>query len=85
VWAVAKPFIGLFLGSLIYFVALAGARLLSLSPDAPTNAPIDLRNALWLNAVAFMGGFSDQFSLRVINRLVRRRVGYSEPDSEGAH
>ncbi|MGH8059029.1 MAG: hypothetical protein ACREOH_17635, partial [Candidatus Entotheonellia bacterium] len=67
-WAIAKPIIGLFMGALVYFLALAGAKLLDGSPEA-------LKNALWLNVVAFVGGFSDELSVGLINRFVRRRLG----------
>jgi hypothetical protein len=75
IWAIAKPLIGLFTGSLVYFVALAGAKLLYMSPGPLPNAPEELSNALWLNAVAFVGGFSDQLSLGFISRFVRSRLG----------
>lgn len=64
-WAIAKPVIGLFMGSLVYFLALAAAKLL----DGK------LGDALWLNVVAFVGGFSDDFSVGLIQRFVRRRLG----------
>lgn len=67
-WAIAKPIIGLFMGALVYFLALAGAKLLDGSPEA-------LKKALWLNVVAFVGGFSDELSIGLINRFVRRRLG----------
>jgi len=67
-WAVAKPIVGLFTGACIYFLALAAAKLLDGSPEA-------LQQALWLNVVAFVGGFSDELSVGLINRFVRRRLG----------
>lgn len=64
-WAIAKPVIGLFTGALVYFLALAGAKLFDGS----------LRDVLWLNVVAFVGGFSDDLSIGLIKRFVRRRLG----------
>ncbi|HEV8238857.1 MAG TPA: hypothetical protein VGS57_05780 [Thermoanaerobaculia bacterium] len=64
-WVIARPVIGLFLGGLVYFLALAGAKLL----DGK------LTDALWLNVVAFVGGFSEDLSVGLIQRFVRRRLG----------
>lgn len=74
-WVVAKPIIGLFMGALVYFLALAGAKLLDGPPEA-------LKNALWLNVIAFVGGFSDELSVGLINRFVRRRLGVNESSNE---
>ena len=74
-WAIAKPIIGLFMGALVYFLALAGAKLLDGPPEA-------LENALWLNVIAFVGGFSDELSVGLINRFVRRRLGVNGSSSE---
>ena len=74
-WAVAKPVIGLFMGGLVYFVALAGARLLESSSNA-------LADALWLNVAAFVGGFSDELSVGVINRFVRGRLGVGKTSGD---
>lgn len=67
-WVVAKPIVGLFMGSLVYFLALAAAKLLDGDPAA-------LAGALWLNVVAFVGGFSEDLSVGLIQRFVRRRLG----------
>ena len=74
VWAIAKPIIGLFMGSLVYFIALAGGKLLNASTEA-------IRNELWLNVIAFVGGFSDDLSVGLVKRFVNRRLG-SEIDKK---
>lgn len=74
-WTIAKPIIGLFMGALVYFLALAGAKLL----DGP---PWALENALWLNVIAFVGGFSDELSVGLLNRFVRRRLGVNGSSNE---
>ncbi len=102
-WAIAKPIIGLFMGSLVYFLALAAGKLLDTTPPpiqarepaavatpavvatpvAPAVAePVDQKPeersadpVLWLNVVAFVGGFSDELSVGLILRFVRRRLG----------
>jgi hypothetical protein len=119
-WAIAKPVIGLFMGSLVYFLALAGAKLLDASPPSiqtkgpaavatpqaaatpgafavatpaaqPATPPIAQEAAkpvqqdpiLWLNIVAFVGGFSEELSVGLINRFVRRRLGEDSAEGEG--
>jgi hypothetical protein len=76
-WVVAKPLIGLFMGALVYFVALAVAKLLDGPPEA-------LQNALWLNVVAFVGGFSDELSIGLIKRFVQNRLGFKDEQSASA-
>jgi hypothetical protein len=84
-WVVAKPFIGLFMGALVYFLALAGAKLLNGHlPDSPDAPAEEFRNALWLNVVAFAGGFSDELSLDLIKRFFSRQLGLRGRDDEGA-
>ena len=61
-WIVAKPVIGLFMGALIYFLAVSGELALNGKPQ--------IANIQFLCAVAFLGGFSDRFSLETINRIV---------------
>ena len=38
---------------------------------------------LWLNVVAFVGGFSDELSVGLILRFVRRRLGDEAPEEGG--
>jgi hypothetical protein len=84
-WVVAKPFIGLFTGALVYFVALAGAKLLD--GHLPTSAddnPQGFRTVLWLNVVAFVGGFSDELSIDLIKRFFGRQLGLQDRNDREA-
>jgi hypothetical protein len=103
-WMVAKPFIGLFTGACVYFLALAGAKLLAqpIPPDAIatllaraapssleeikellTRPAVDQNALMWLNVIAFVGGFSDELSIGVITRFVHNRLGARAGDEEG--
>ncbi len=85
-WIIAKPFIGLFMGACVYFLALAGAKLLAQAPQpSPAGIPQQpdvLRDALWLNVIAFVGGFSDELSIGLITRFVRGRLGIREHEGD---
>lgn len=73
-WAISTPLIGLFFGAIVYFVALAGAKLLNQAPiDTP--AAESLGNATWLNVIAFFGGFRADLSVRWVRSFVGGRVG----------
>ncbi len=74
-WVVAKPIIGLFMGAIVYFLAVGGVLLLGTQTTVqPSAQPIDptmvLQDKLWLNAFAFIGGFSDRFSVDLIKRVI---------------
>jgi hypothetical protein len=58
-WAVGRPITGLFFGAIVYFVALAGVKLVDADPD-------NLKDALWLNVIAFFGGFKEELSIRAL-------------------
>jgi hypothetical protein len=64
-WVVAKPVIGLCMGALVYFLALGGGKLLGAPADALRGEQI-----YWLSVVAFIGGFSDELSIGLIQRIV---------------
>ena len=84
-WLVAKPLIGLFTGALVYFVALAGAKLLDGHlPTSPNDPPEEFTKVLWLNVVAFVGGFSDELSIGLIKGFFSRQMGLRDRDDEGA-
>lgn len=68
-WVIAKPIIGLVMGAVIYFVALGGGRLVGANLLDKNGQIADLNTILWLNALAFIGGFSDRFSIDLINRI----------------
>lgn len=78
-WVIAKPIIGLVMGALVYFVALGGGKLLGAPDDALKGEQI-----YWLNAVAFIGGFSDELSIGLINRLVSQTLGKESGKDEPA-
>ncbi len=70
-WVIAKPIIGIVMGGVVYFLAVAGATLLGNNVPLTKNASeADTNRMLWLCAVAFIGGFSDRFSIQLINRIV---------------
>lgn len=66
-WAVAKPVIGLFMGALVYFLAVGGRLLLG-----SDGSNVNPNSILWLNALAFIVGFSDKFSIDLINQFVSK-------------
>jgi hypothetical protein len=68
-WVIAKPIIGLFMGALVYFLALGGGKLLGAPSDALKGEQV-----YWLCVVAFIGGFSDELSLGLIKRIVTKTL-----------
>lgn len=78
-WIIAKPIIGLVMGALVYFLALGGGKLLGAPDDALRGEQIH-----WLNAIAFIGGFSDELSIGLINRLVSQTLGKEGGKGESA-
>ncbi len=81
IWIVAKPIIGLVMGAVVYFIALGGGRLVGADLLAPNGQPKDFNTILWLNALAFIGGFSDRFSIDLINRITG---GFLEKHDKGS-
>jgi hypothetical protein len=82
-WIVARPIIGLFMGGVIYFIALAGGIL----TNAPLTSEGQLPKNLWLNAVAFIAAFNDRFTEAIIGRVTSMFVPQSEEknyDKEGS-
>jgi len=71
-WAIATPAAGLFLGATVYFVALAGAKLVGgIDP---------LEDATWLNVIAFFGGFRGDLSVGAVQRFFGSKVGEGEKE-----
>jgi hypothetical protein len=66
-WVIAKPIIGLFMGALVYFLALAGGKLLGAPSDALKGEQV-----YWLCIVAFIGGFSDELSIGLVKKIVTK-------------
>ncbi len=80
IWVVAKPIIGIAMGALIYFLVLSGMFVLtSYTQQTATQTPIfpgGQRSQASVNvsvfllcALAFIGGFSEQFSTGLIKRI----------------
>jgi hypothetical protein len=88
-WAISTPLAGLFFGAIVYFVALAGARLFDASPGAPETAgdalaaSSALAEATWLNVIAFFGGFRADLAMRWVRSFVGSRVGDDREEEEG--
>ncbi len=76
-WVIAKPIIGLVMGALVYFLALGGGDLLGAAPGALKGEQI-----YWLNVIAFIGGFSDDLSIGLINRIVAQVLGKDKNDDK---
>jgi hypothetical protein len=52
-------------------------------PTSPNDPPEEFSKVLWLNVVAFVGGFSDELSIDLIKRFFSRQLGLDR-DDEGA-
>jgi len=63
VLAVVKPVVGAVFGAVAFFAAQIGLLIISKSTAGNTNNEL-------LSLVAFVGGFSDRFTLDVIDRLI---------------
>ncbi len=60
-WIVAKPVVGIVMGALVYFIAVSG--------ELALNGRTQITNIQFLNILAFLGGFSDRFSLDLLDRI----------------
>jgi hypothetical protein len=60
-WVVAKPFVGVAMGAVIYFLAVGGVLVLSGKPDVTQRE--------LLAALGFFAAFSDKFAFAVLSRL----------------
>src|SRR3990172_8152159 len=63
-WVVAKPIIGMVMGGIVYFLAVSGELFL--------NGRTQITNIHFLNVLAFIAGFSDRFSIDVIDRVAAK-------------
>ena len=61
-WALGKPLVGTAMGGLVYFLAKSGNLVLT--------GYGDVKNTELLCALCFVAGFSDRFSVQVIERLM---------------
>jgi hypothetical protein len=60
-WVVAKPVIGTVMGGLVYLLAVCGELFL--------NSKTQIDNIQFLCVAAFIGGFSDRFSIDLITKI----------------
>lgn len=63
-WIVAKPVVGIVMGALVYFIALSG--------ELALNGTTRVNNIEFLNVLAFLGGFSDRFSVELLEKISGR-------------
>ena len=74
-WAITRPIIGAVMGAFVYLALFSGLFLLdrtppSLTEQAPTQGvPQGPIRPETLSAVAFVAGFSDRFSINVLERI----------------
>lgn len=60
-WLVAKPAVGLAMGAIVYFLAVSGELIL--------NGKTTVTNIEFLCVLAFLGGFSDRYSIDLLNKI----------------
>jgi hypothetical protein len=66
-WVIAKPFVGVAFGGVVYFVAVGGVLVLQGSADVD--------HPQLLAALGFLAAFSDRFGLSVLERLSLSETG----------
>lgn len=82
-WLIARPIIGIIMGSLSYLALVSGALIFSVTSSA--DLPDNLKSAgeqwqYWM--VAFLGGFSDKFYEKVIEWLTSKFTAGAEDHTE---
>ncbi len=60
-WILAKPFVGVALGAVIYFLAVGGVLVL--------NGKAEVQHMELLSALAFLAAFSDKFAFSMLSRI----------------
>lgn len=60
-WLVAKPIVGMVFGAIVYFLAVSG--------ELALNGRTQISNIELLNVLAFLGGFSDRYSVDLLDRI----------------
>jgi peptidoglycan/LPS O-acetylase OafA/YrhL len=63
-WLVAKPVVGLVMGAIVYFLAVGG--------ELTLNGKTQIENIQILSVLAFLGGFSDRYSVGLLDRITGR-------------
>lgn len=61
IWILAKPFVGVALGAVIYFLAVGGVLVLNGKPE--------VHHMELLSALAFLAAFSDKFAFSMLRRI----------------
>jgi hypothetical protein len=74
-WVVAKPIMGIALGGVVYLLVASGESALNGTPT--------INNYELVGALAFLGGFSDRFSLRLLNHLAGKWAESGERPAAG--
>ncbi len=85
-WLIARPIIGIIMGTLVYLALVAGLIVFTPAQSGATSA-IDIQKSgqlaqYWI--VAFLGGFSDKFYEKIIEWLVGRLSFENESDHQPA-
>ena len=60
-WLIAKPVVGMVMGAIVYFLAVSG--------ELALNGKAEIQNIEFLNVLAFLGGFSDRYSIDLLDRI----------------
>jgi hypothetical protein len=74
-WLIARPIIGIIMGSIAYLGVVSGMLILSTSNGTTGTVREEI---VWL--LAFLGGFSDRFFESVIAALLARVPVSAEPE-----
>ncbi len=61
IWVLAKPFVGVALGAVIYFLAVGGVLVL--------NGKSEVQHNELLSALGFLAAFSDKFAFSMLSRI----------------
>jgi hypothetical protein len=73
-WLVAKPAVGVAMGAIVYFLAVSGELVL--------NGQTQIKNNEFLCVIAFLGGFSDRYSVDLLKKIAGgSRLRNHEEDS----
>ena len=85
-WLIARPIIGIIMGSVAYIALMSGLILLGTTPPDFTNATgvtlIRSQGIYWI--IAFVAGFSDKFYLGIIDLLLAK-LGNQDKDESGTN
>ena len=60
-WLVSKPIVGMIMGAIVYFLAVGG--------ELTLNGNTEIANIQVLCVLAFLGGFSDRYSIGLLEKI----------------